>query len=135
MSNTLPQPSQHSSLQAYISALEQARIAALVQANGAVLQQLHAAEYQLITPSGNALSRDRYLALLASGELHYMRWDAETMAVRCSPAMAVVRYVVTLQLGTAEQPGTARRCWHTDSYELRGTQWQAVWSQATHIAL
>ena len=134
MSITLPQPSQHSSLDGYIRALETVRIAALLQADGALLQQLHAAEYQLISPSGNTLSRERYLGLLASGELRYQRWDAETMAVRSSPAMALVRYAVTLQLGTPNEPGTPRRCWHTDSYELRGGQWQAVWSQATQIA-
>ena len=114
--------------------LELSRIAALVQADGKRLLQLHAADYQLITPAGRTFTRDRYLGLLASGELRYLRWEPEAMAVRSCDAMALVRYAVTLQLGSPEGPGTPLRCWHTDSYEKRSGVWQAVWSQATKIA-
>lgn len=134
MTITLPQPPQHSGLDDYIRALERARIAALLKADVGVLQQLHAPQYQLVSPSGNTLSRESYLGMLASGTLRYQRWDAEAMAVRSSPTMALVRYATTLQLGTPEEPGTPRRCWHLDSYELQAGQWQAVWSQATQIA-
>ena len=117
-----------------LRALELSRIAALLQADGERLLQLHAVDYQLITPSGRCFTRDRYLGLLATGELRYLRWDAEAMAVRSCDTMALVRYAVTLQLGSPEEPGTPLRCWHTDSYEKRGGVWQAVWSQATRIA-
>ncbi len=114
--------------------MELARIVALVQPDMPALERLHAPDYQLITPTGRSFTRERYLGMLASGDLRYLRWEPEVVAVRSCDNMAVVRYVATLQLGTPQEPGTAFRCWHTDSYELRGGTWQAVWSQATKIA-
>ncbi len=120
-------------LEDYIRSLESLRILALVAADIPQLQSLHCADYQLITPSGRTFSRDQYIDAIASAQLRYLRWEACTMEVRTSEAMAIVRYQVTLQFGSPENPGTTLRCWHTDSYELKEGVWQVVWSQATQI--
>jgi hypothetical protein len=41
--------------------------------------------------------------------------------------MAIVRYKARIQFPS----GRVFVVWHTDSYELRASGWQAVWSQAT----
>jgi hypothetical protein len=117
----------------YIRDLEASRIRALIEPDIERLWQLHSADYQLITPSGRSFSRERYLGLIESGDLRYIRWEPGTMEVRASETMAIVRYQVWLQLGSLEGTGAPLQCWHTDSYEQNGGIWQAVWSQATEI--
>ena len=112
---------------------EQQRIAALLAADMPVLWALHAAPYQLITPSGAVFTRERYLGMIEAGTLRYLRWEPGEMASRVSPAMAIVRYRVVLQLGSETAPGSPMDCWHTDSYEWLENRWQAVWSQATQV--
>ena len=130
-------PSQHAAttsiLAERIRDLEAARIEALVTPDVERLRQIHCDDYQLITPSGRAFSREEYLGLIESGHLRYLRWEAGPMQVRTSATMAIVRYRVTLQLGSADAPGRPLPCWHTDSYEMRDGIWQAVWSQATEV--
>jgi len=128
-----PATSMTQSLKDYIRELELSRIQALVKPDMERLWQLHSAEYQLITPSGRCFSREQYLALIDSGQLKYLRWEPGLMEARTSEKMAIVRYQVTLQLGSPEGTGTPLHCWHTDSYELIAGVWQAVWSQATRI--
>lgn len=122
-----------SAREALIRDLESSRIRALVDADVPQLLQLHAPDYQLVTPSGRTFTRERYVALIGSRALQYLRWDPGPMQVRASEAMAIVRYRVTLQLGSPDGPGTPQQCWHTDSYERIDGRWQAVWSQATRI--
>lgn len=112
-----------------IMSLELQRTEALVARNIQLAATLHADDYQLITPAGKTFTKVAYLSAIETGDLVYTRWEAGEMAVRVSPAMAVVRYPVTL----AFPSGTTVHCWHTDSYELRDGQWLAVWSQATAI--
>jgi phage baseplate assembly protein W len=111
-----------------LRALERSRIEALVQRDMAVLRRLHAPEYQLITPAGRVFTRERYLAAIEAAPF-YASWEAGEMQVRVSAQMAVLRYEARLALAS----GNTVHCWHTDHYELRGAQWQAVWSQATEI--
>ena len=115
--------------------LEARRIQAILARDMPLLWQLHAADYQLITPSGRTFSRERYLGDIESKILRYLRWEAADMAVRASAQMAVIRYQVTLELDSGNDTGTGTPflCWHTDSYERRDGVWQAVWSQATAI--
>jgi len=115
----------------HFRALERTRTQALVRRDMALAWQMHAPEYQLITPGGKAFDRASYLGDIAAGELCYVRWELGDIAVRASAAMALVRYQALL----AFPSGKTVRCWHTDSYELRGTSWQAVWSQATAVAV
>jgi hypothetical protein len=111
-----------------LRAIERSRIQALLQRDMAVLRRLHAPEYQLITPAGRVFTRERYLAAIEA-EPFYAGWDAGEMQVRVSAQMAVLRYPARLTFAS----GKALDCWHTDHYELRSGQWQAVWSQATEI--
>lgn len=117
----------------HIRQVERSRIQALVAGHMELLWQLHAADYQLITPSGRTFTRDRYLGDIEAGRLRYLRWDAGPMDVRVCGPMALVRYRATLELDAGNGRGTPFECWHTDSYEPAGELWQAVWSQATAI--
>ena len=117
----------------YFRELERSRIRALVGRDMELLWRLHAEEYQLVTPSGRTFGRERYLREIESGDLHYWRWEPGAIEVRATEHMAIVRYQATLEPGSAGGRGNPFPCWHTDSYELKQGQWQAVWSQATAI--
>jgi Domain of unknown function (DUF4440) len=111
-----------------LRAIERSRIQALVQRDMVLLRRLHAPDYQLVTPAGRVFTRERYLAAVEA-EPFYAGWDAGEMHVRVSAQMAVLRYEARLAFAS----GKTVHCWHTDHYELRDGQWQAVWSQATEI--
>jgi hypothetical protein len=113
--------------------IERSRVRALVERNMELAWKLHSVEYQLITPSGTTFTRERYLGNIGAGELVYLQWVPEDMAVRLSETMAIVRYKATLELDAGNGKGTPFKCWHTDAYELSEGTWQAVWSQATTI--
>ena len=112
----------------FFRALEERRTRALVERDMATLEELHAQNYQLITPSGKAFTRKKYLAAVKA-EPFYAAWEVGEMAVRVSADMAVVRYRARLRFPS----GREIVCWHTDSYERAAGRWQAVWSQATEI--
>jgi hypothetical protein len=116
--------------------IERSRLKALVDRNMELAWQLHAPDFQLVTPRGRPFTREQYLGKIESGVLRYLRWDPDEIDVRlqsASATMAVLRYQATLELDSGDGTGEPFRCWHIDSYELNGTQWQAVWSQATMI--
>jgi len=115
--------------QDFFRALEARRTQALVTRDMATLERLHAPDYQLITPPGSVFSRERYLGAIAA-DVFYASWDCGAISVRASSDMAIVRYQARIGFPS----GRIVDCWHTDSYELRGGEWQAVWSQATAIA-
>lgn len=111
----------------FFRSLEATRTQALVRRDMDSIERLHAPEYELVTPAGVVFSRARYLAAIAA-EPFYASWEPiGPMQVRVSDAMALLRYPVRLGFPS----GKGVNCWHMDSYELRGEQWQAVWSQAT----
>jgi hypothetical protein len=93
------------------------------------LEALHAPEYELVTPAGKVFSRQAYLGAIAAAPF-YVAWGIESMSVRLSEQMAVVRYLARLQFPS----GRVVVCWHTDVYERRVNGWQAVWSQATEVS-
>jgi hypothetical protein len=113
----------------FFRALELRRTRALVDREVAALEALHAAEYQLITPRGQVLSRAAYLDAIKAGPF-YAGWEIGAMSFRISAQMAIVRYKALLRFPS----GREVTCWHTDSYERRAEGWQAVWSQATEIS-
>jgi hypothetical protein len=108
--------------------LEEARTRALVDRDLVALEALHAPEYQLITPAGQVFSRQAYLDAIRAAPF-YVAWGIDSMSVRPSEQMAVVRYLARLQFPS----GRVVVCWHTDIYERRASGWQAVWSQATEV--
>jgi hypothetical protein len=117
----------------YIRAVEQARLQALVERQMALAWQLHAPDFQLVTPAGRAFTRDEYLGKVEQGVLRYLRWEPGPMAVRLHEGTALIRYQATLEIDAGDGHGTPFQCWHIDSYELNGSLWQVVWSQATAV--
>lgn len=112
----------------FFRALESRRTRAIVGRDLEAIEALHAPEYQLITPSGRTYSRAQYLEMIKA-EPFYAAWEHGPMEVRASAEMAVVRYQAKITLSS----GRIVDCWHTDTYELRGSAWLAVWSQATEL--
>ena len=108
--------------------LEVKRTQALVARDMAAIESLHALDYELISPPGCVMTRERYLSLFAA-EPFYAKWEHGAMRVRLSEGMAAVRYQAKITFPS----GTVIDCWHTDVYELQGGLWKAVWSQATQL--
>ena len=133
MSTDFEGESQEDSEADNIRNLERQRLRALVEADMGVAVELHAANFELITPSGRALSRDQYLGDISSGEIDYLLWEPDPeIRVYLHGQMAVIRYRSHIEIIVRGQTGSIR-CWHTDSYEKRNGRWQVVWSQATEI--
>jgi Domain of unknown function (DUF4440) len=112
----------------FFRALERSRTHALVSQDMEAAEKLHAEDYQLITPAGKVFYREEYLNTAAASPF-YASWGTGQIEVRRSSQMAILRYQARLEFPS----GRVVNCWHTDSYELRGGQWQAVWSQATEV--
>ena len=116
-----------------LRATERRRLSALVAADMEQAHQLHAQDFQLITPSGSALTKEQYLGRIASGEFDYLVWEPASIEVRLYGHVALIRYQAQLQIVVRGQKGQLGHYWHTDSYEKRDGRWQVVWSQATEI--
>jgi hypothetical protein len=116
-----------------LRATERARLRALVAADIETARRLHADDFQLVNPSGAALSIEQYLGQIASGELDYVTWEPETIEVRRYGDGAVLRYRAQAQAVFGGQRIPLRSFWHTDVYERRNGRWRVVWSQATLI--
>jgi Domain of unknown function (DUF4440) len=113
--------------------IEATRLRSLVDGDIGVAERVHADDYQLVTPSGRAMSKRDYLDAVASKELHYREFAATTpMAVWGDDRVAVLRY--RARIAFHDDRGTPIECWHTDCYRNAEGQWQAVWSQATRIS-
>jgi len=95
---------------------------------------LHADEFQLINPLGGALSKDQYLGGISAGQIHYLYWEPEAIAVRVYGDAAVMRYQAELEIVVQGRHIPRQWYWHTDLYERNGGQWQVVWSHATAAA-
>jgi Domain of unknown function (DUF4440) len=113
---------------------ERARLRALVSGDAERAAQLHADDFQLINPLGGSLSKDQYLGGISSGQIHYLYWEPEAIAVRVYGGAAVMRYQSELEIVVQGRHIPRQRYWHTDVYERRGAQWQVVWSHATAAA-
>jgi hypothetical protein len=112
---------------------ERERLRALVEADVARARQLHADDFQLINPLGGSLSKEQYLSGIASGEIDYLEWEPDSIAVRLYETVAVIRYASQLEIRVQGRHIPRQRYWHTDLYQRHGGQWQVVWSQATAI--
>ena len=114
-----------------IRATERARLRGLVAGDASAVHDLHADDFQLINPSGAAVSKEQYLGDVASGVVNYLVWEPGAIEVRLYGQGAVIRYQSQLEIIFNGQPTPLRPMWHTDVYEKRGARWQVVWSQAT----
>lgn len=112
---------------------ERARLRALVNADIDQAERFHAADFQLITPIGAALSKEEYLGAVASGYLKYLIWQPADIAVRLYDGAAIIRYRAQLEAVFGGHKVPLSDYWHTDAYEKRNGQWMVVWSQATSI--
>ncbi len=113
--------------------IERERLRTLVRGDIEQAREVHADDFQLINPVGEALSKDKYLGLISSGQFRYLLWEPESISVRPYGAMAVIRYRATIEATFQGQPIGQGRYWHTDLYEEHEGRWQIVWSQATEI--
>jgi hypothetical protein len=116
-----------------IRATERDRLRALVDANIEAARRLHADDFQLITPSGDSLSKEEYLGAVGSGEVDYLKWDPESIEVRLYGTAAIIRYRSQLEIVVRGHRAEQGRYWHTDAYEKKDGRWQVVWSHATEI--
>lgn len=110
---------------------ERERLRVLVAGDVERAAQMHAEDFQLINPLGGALSKEQYLGGIGSGQIHYLYWEPESIAVRLYADVAVIRYRSELEIVVKGHHIPRQRYWHTDLYERHGTQWQVVWSHAT----
>jgi hypothetical protein len=78
-----------------------------------------------------ALSKEQYLGGISAGQIHYLYWEPESIAVRLYGDVAVIRYRSELEIVVRGRHIPRQRYWHTDLYERHGMQWQVVWSHAT----
>ena len=112
----------------FFRTLEVKRTQALVARDIPAIERLHAPDYELISPPGRVMTRERYLALIAA-EPFYASWEHGAMRVRFSEGMAAIRYQAKITFPS----GKVIDCWHTDIYALQAGSWKAVWSQATQL--
>ena len=110
---------------------ERERLRVLVAGDVERAAQMHTEDFQLNNPLGGALSKEQYLGGISSGQIHYLYWEPESIAVRLYADVAVIRYRSELEIVVKGHHIPRQRYWHTDLYERHGTQWQVVWSHAT----
>ena len=113
--------------------IEQLRLRALVEADVAVAGTIHADDFQLITPSGDRLSKEQYLGDVAAGVIDYRVWEPLDIEVRVVGDAGCLRYHSNLEIIVAGRHIDLSRYWHTDYYERRDGRWQVIWSHATEI--
>lgn len=113
---------------------ERERLRALVTGDVERAKQLHTEDFQLINPLGGALSKEQYLGGIGSGQIRYLYWEPESIAVRLYGDVAALRYRSQLEIVVQGRHIPRQGYWHTDLYERHGAQWQAVWSHATSAA-
>lgn len=128
-------PTPEESAEQRLRETERRRLESLVAGDLETASLLHADDYQLITPGGGCISKSEYLGGIESGLLDYHVFEAASeVAVKVYTDVAIIRYQARIELA---RPGYLDHgmFWHTDFYELRDARWQAVWSQATRIAV
>ena len=117
---------------ALLKSLEMRRLEALVQANIDVASKLHADNFQLVTPFGEFVSKERCLANLADGSLDYINWRPLDITVRLYGDVAAMRYQDAEFVVEADgMPHLSGLLVHTNIYERHGDSWVMVWSHAS----
>lgn len=114
-----------------VRSTERERLRALVSGDVHRAAQLHTDDFQLINPLGGALSKEQYLGGIGAGQIRYVYWEPEDIAVRLYGEVAALRYRSQLEIVVQGHHIPRQRYWHTDLYERHGPQWQVVWSHAT----
>ena len=119
-----------------IRAIETDRLRALVAADMAPLRRVHAADFQLVDPTGETQSRDVFLGLVEAGDIDYLVFEpVSPIEVRISGSVAAIRYRSSIDIVVTGFGQHTHEAWHTDVYQRRHGRWQSTWSQATAIGL
>ena len=113
--------------------IERTRLKALVSGDLTTASLLHADDFQLVTPIGALLSKAEYLGAIATSQITYLYWEPGAIEVRLTESVATIRYMAELEVMFGAHHVSRAHYWHTDTYELSPSGWQAVWSQATQI--
>jgi hypothetical protein len=103
--------------------------------DGRPAEDLHADDFQIVTPSGHAWSKQEYLGGIASGDIDYRRFEPiSEIEVTLDQDLAVLRYRSGIEISVNGQAPATLEAWHQDVYRRtpHGT-WQFHWSQATAI--
>jgi hypothetical protein len=114
-----------------VRSTERERLRALVTGDHQRAAQLHTDDFQLINPLGGALSKEQYLGGIRAGQIRYLYWEPEEIAVRLYGEVAAIRYRSQLEIVVQGHHIPRQRYWHTDVYERHAAQWQVAWSHAT----
>jgi len=115
---------------------ERRRLRCLVDARVDEADGLHAADFQLVHPSGGVWTKEQYLGGIASGDIDYRRFEAVSdIDVMVDGAVAVLRYRSLIDIAVRGQRPGLLECWHLDCHRRDGAdgRWQVRWSQATSI--
>ena len=114
--------------------IERTRLKALVDANMPVVEALHANDFQLVPQPGFPLTREDYVAAVASGDIDYLGFEpVSPIEVRLYGQAAVLRYMSNIDIVVTGFGHVRHDTWHTYVYEKRAGRWQAVWEQATAV--
>ena len=106
---------------------------AFVTADSSQLDHILGPDFTLITPSGDAWSRQKLLTSIGSGELSLQTFQPRsTIEVRldCEAAVLTYQSEVDVTFGSMHYQHEAR---HVDVYERRDSQWLKVWAQTTAV--
>ena len=117
--------------------LEQERLRCLVERRVEDADALHADDFELVHPGGGVWSKEQYLGGIASGDVHYRRFDAVSpIDVMVDGDLAVLRYRSAIDIAVRGQEPGELECWHVDCYrrDVVGGPWRVRWSQATSMS-
>lgn len=116
-----------------IRSLEQRERHDVVDANTADLDRLLAADFTLITPDGQLLSRGGYLDALTSGDLDFRVFEpVSPIAIHTDGQQAVVTFSSRLEVSSGRRH-LEHEAWHTHVWERTDGRWQMVWSHTTAV--
>lgn len=116
--------------------IERRRLQCLVEPRIEEAEQLHAADFQIVTPSGGVWNKEQYLGGIADGSINYRRFEAVSdIDVMADGNVAILRYRSAIDIAVSGQQPGPLECWHLDGYERdsRDGVWRVRWSQATEI--
>ena len=117
---------------AELKSLEVQRLEGLIEANIDVASKLHADDFQLVTPFGEIVSKEKYLGNISDGTLDYIVWRPLDMEVRFYDDVAAIRYRDSeFVVEAGGMPHLSGLLVRTNIYEKRGENWVIVWSHAS----
>ena len=116
-----------------VRAIERARLKALVAADIPAARKAMAADFQLINPTGDALTRDDFLGAVRAGIVDFTVLKViSPIRVRLAGNSATLRYLAHFDV-VAGGTRVAHDGWTTALYERRHGHWRVVWEQTTAI--